>query len=322
MILVTGATGFIGRALLPRLTESGAAVRAMIRPSKLTPALPRGIPVQVAISDINDPRGVRAALSGVDTVIHLASAEWRGRSQSLMSVDHQGTRALLEAARDAGVERIVYLSHLGADRASAYELHKVKGLVEEFVRKSGLNYLIIRSALAFGPEDAFTNALAMLMHISPGLFMIPGDGRTLLQPIWIDDLVTCIEWGLDDAALRNTTIEIGGPEFIPLDLLVKTIMSKVGKLRQVVNMPRPYLRWGAGVLQRVLPRSPITPYWMDHLAVNRTCELQSIPRYFSLRPNRFETNLGYLRRRKWGQELRYFISRTPGREHEEPDGRP
>ena len=119
MILVTGATGFVGRALLPRLAEAGLEMRCLIRPSRRTPRLPKEIPVQASIASLEDERGLRAALVGVDTVIHLAGAEWHGRRGDVLAVDAQGTRVLVEAAREAGVGRLLYLSHLGADRASA-----------------------------------------------------------------------------------------------------------------------------------------------------------------------------------------------------------
>src|SRR3972149_3166652 len=79
LILVTGATGFVGRALLPRLAEAGLELRCLVRPSRRSPRLPRGIPGQVSIASLADARGLRAALVGVDTLIHLAGAEWHGR---------------------------------------------------------------------------------------------------------------------------------------------------------------------------------------------------------------------------------------------------
>lgn len=311
MILVTGATGFVGRALIPRLVESGADVRCLIRPSKTTPRLPRGVAVQVAVAQLDDVRGLRAACSGVDTIIHLASSEWRGSASEMTRVDQQGSMTLLEAARSAGVGRIVYLSHLGADRNSAFAVHRVKGVVEDMIRKSGLDFMIVRSGLLFGAGDAFTNALAMMMHTVPGVFWIPADGRTLVQPLWIDDLVTCLEWGLDDSALWNMALDIGGPEFFTVETLLKMIMARTKTQRTLISMPRPYLRLAASLMESVLPRSPFTTRWVDHFAVNRTCELTSVTRFFSLRPSRMDQRLGYLENRRWGRELGLFVRGLP-----------
>jgi len=307
LILVTGATGFVGRALLPRLAEAGLELRCLVRPSRRSPRLPRGIPVQVSIASLADARGLRAALVGVDTLIHLAGAEWHGRRGDVFGVDAAGTRALVEAAREAGVGRIVYLSHLGADRASAYPVLKAKGIAEEFIRQSGLTYTIVRSTLLYGAEDVFLNVVAALVKLGPGLFLMPGDGRISLQPLWVEDLVTCLEWSLSDLTSLNQTIALGGPEFITFGQMVQTVMEVLGVRRLVIPVRPPFLRAGAWLMEQVLPRSPLTTRWLDHLAVNRTCELTSVTQHFGLKPARFVNTVDYLRDKKWFIEMTRLI---------------
>jgi uncharacterized protein YbjT (DUF2867 family) len=189
MILVSGGTGFIGQVLLRQLVEAGYEVRTLIRPSKNSPNLPKGVPVEVAVSSLVDERGLRGAMVGVDTIYHLAGGEWAGPRSSLMDIDIQGTRAVAKAALDAGVDRIIYLSHLGADRASAYPVLKAKAIAEEYLRRGSIDYTIFRSGIVYGPQDGFTTGLARLLSVSP-FFLTPGDGSTLLQPLWVEDLVT------------------------------------------------------------------------------------------------------------------------------------
>jgi len=304
MILVTGATGFVGRALLPRLAESGHETRCLLRPSRRTPRLPKGLAVQVALSALDDERGLRTALVGVDTLIHLAGAEWHGVRGDVFAVDAQGTRAVVEAARAAGVSRLLYLSHLGADRASGYPVLKAKGIAEEFIRQSGLPYTIIRSSVLYGEDDVFLNVIAALLKLGPGAFLMPGDGKVTLQPLWVEDLVTCLEWGLNDALCLNQTIAIGGPEFVTFEQMVQTAMEVIGVQRWVISTPPPFLRAGAWLLEQVLPHSPLTTRWLDYLAISRTCELDSVTRYFGLKPARFTTGtLGYLRQKRWWGEM-------------------
>ncbi|MFN2305065.1 MAG: SDR family oxidoreductase, partial [Anaerolineales bacterium] len=167
MILVTGGTGFIGNVLIRHLSQLGYPVKLLIRPSKNTPNLPKGLPLDVAVTSLSDEKGIRAAMKDVDIVYHLASAESLGRKAQLTEVDILGTQAITAAAASAKVERFFYISHLGADRASAYPLLKAKGIAEHAIRTSGVPYTIFRSAIAYGERDHFTNGLAFLMKVSP-----------------------------------------------------------------------------------------------------------------------------------------------------------
>ena len=299
MILVTGGTGFIGKALIRHLVENGYPVRTLIRPSRRSPDLPRGVPVEVALSSLGDARGLRAAMVGVDVVYHLAGGEWRGAQADLMQTDIQGAKAVIEAASDAGVRRIFYVSHLGADRGSAYPVLKAKGIAEDFIRKSGLNHTIIRSAIVYGPNDGLTTGLAHLMQALPFIYLSPGDGRTLLQPLWVEDLATCLVWALDDPQLHNRTVEIGGPEYLSFRQIVELVMETTRAQRIPVVVGPPYLRGLTVFLESIFPRLPISVFWLDYLAVNRTCALDTIPRVFNLIPSRMSQRLAYLRGLNW-----------------------
>jgi NADH dehydrogenase len=300
MILVTGATGFLGRALTRHLVESNHEVRILLRPSRRTPNLPTGVPVEVAVSSLDDVRGLRAALHGVDVIFHLAGGENEGSRANLQAVDIDGTRNLAEAAADASVKRIFYISHLGADRASAYPVLKAKGIAEEHLRKSGIPYTILRGSILFGPQDTFTSGLAMLLALAPGFMPLPRHGDAIIQPLWIEDLTTCLVWALDEPETINQTYDVGGSEFLSLRQVVETIMDATGQRRLLVSWPTPLLRAATVVLESIFPRFPLSIFWLDYLAVNRTCPVDSIPRVFGLMPARFASRLDYLRGGGWG----------------------
>lgn len=307
MILVTGATGFIGRALVRQLTETGQRVRVLLRPSPKSPRLPKGVPVEVAVVSLNDERGLRAALRGVDQVYHLASAASQGRDGSLFTTDIEGTRALAQAAADAGIERFVFLSHLGADRASAFPVHKSKGIAEEHIRKSGVPHTIIRSSVVFGPEDGFTTALAAILKYSPGFVPIPGEGRALLQPLWVEDLVTCLVWTLQNPDTVNQTYEIGGGEYFTLRQIFEILMDVTHTRRLLLPLPPPYMRVLVVLLDSVARRLNASTYWIDYVAVNRTCPVENLPRTFGLMPARFAYRLNYLERKPLSQRIQEIL---------------
>lgn len=311
MILVTGGTGFIGVALIRHLVELGYPVRTLIHPSPESPNLPRGVPVDVAVASLNDERSLRAAMVGVDTVYHLASAERGGPRASLLSVDIQGTRAVVDAAGDAGVERLFYLSHLGADRASAYPVLKAKAIAEEFIRRSSLKYTILRSAVVFGPNDDFTTNIARILSALPFVFLMPGNGDTLLQPLWVEDLVTCLSWSLDDPETFKRTIEIGGPEYLAFRGIVEMVMEETGLRRRLVKVGPPYLRALTVTLDSLFRNLPVSVYWLDYLSVNRTTALDTLPRNFNLMPSRMSQHMAYLRGQRWRRSLAREMWRRP-----------
>lgn len=306
MILVTGGTGFVGRALIRQLVRNGQQVRTLIRPSKRTPALPRGVEVEVAVTSLNDERGLRAALRGVDVVYHLAGAEHEGPRGNILQTDGHGTANLARAAAQARVQRFFYVSHLGASRSSFYPLLKIKGVAEEHIRKSGVAHTIFRSAILYGPEDHFTTTLARLASLYPVMFL-PGQGEVLLQPLWVEDLVTCLLWSLDNPDTANQTYEVGGAEYFSYRQVLETILPVIRKNPALVPLGLPYLRYLTLFMQGIVPNFPLSSFWVDYLGYNRTAPSDTISRVFGFLPARFTYRLDHLKAIDWRREaLRTF----------------
>ena len=299
VILVTGATGFIGRNLVRHLFEMDRPVRVLIRPSRKSPRLPRGLPVEAAVVSLSDERAIRAALKDVDYIFHLAGAESQGRNANLQAVDMQGTENLARVAAEAGVKRLVTVSHIGASRSSGFPVFKAKGIAEEHIRRSGVPHTIFRTSVVFGPEDHFTTNLARLIRMSPGFFPLPSSTRAVVQPLWVEDLVTVLLWSLDNEATVNQTYEIGGSEYFTVRQIVETLMQVTHRPRLLFELHPVFLRALVVTLESFVPNYPASSFWLDYISINRTCPVDNLPRIFGLMPARFTYRLDYLKRTPW-----------------------
>ena len=153
----------------------------------------------------------------------------------------------------------------------------------------------------YGPEDHFTNNLSRLIRSSFGVFPIPSGGRTVVQPVWVEDLATCILWSLEKEDTLNQVYELGGSEFFTLQQIIETIMETTHRKRFLVPLSPITLRALTVFFEGVIPNFPISSFWLDYFAVNRTCAVDSMPRIFGLMPARFTYRLDYLIRKPWYQ---------------------
>jgi NADH dehydrogenase len=294
MILITGATGLVGRHVVRRFMRESRPMRVLLPERRMRrlpwdtsdPSAP-----ELFAGAVVDEEAFFRAITGCHAVIHLENAQWWGRGRDLETVELAGARALASVARAARVGRIITLSHLGAAPSSAFTLHRIKGEVEDLLRNCGVAYTIIRSGIIFGPDDAFVNHIASMLRINPLFFLMPGQGEVVLHPMYIDDLVEAIYRSLDTLRLVDATVEIGGPEYMSLRDLVLTIMRVTGMRRFVIGVPPYFLRWVTAVYSRLLPRSLMTAQWLDILAANRTASLGSTYDHFDFQPRRFESTL-------------------------------
>lgn len=308
MILVTGATGFVGRHVVQQLMAQRLPIRCLLQARSRRVSLADTVPwdandpyaPELIEGQLLDEEAVFRAVTGVHTIIHLENAQWWGRERDLERIELAGTRSLIVSARSARVARIITLSHLGAAPSAAYTLHRIKGQQEELVRNSGLAYTILRSGVVYGEDDAFINHIGMMLASNPFIFLMPGQGEISLHPLYIDDLVQAIMRSLESLNAIDRTIEIGGAEYITLEDLLLTVMRVTGMYRMIVPLPPYLMRAIIWLYKRVQFRTLMTPQWLDILATNRTAKLATMYEHFGFQPRRFEdTLLNYLPQRSF-----------------------
>lgn len=269
-------------------------MRMLVQPQKKSPALPKNIPLDIAVSSLQDLRGLRAALKGVDFVIHLATAEHQGPAANLEEVDVEGTRNLIESCLDAGVKKMVFLSRVGADKHSTYPVLKAKGLAEEVIRKSGLTHTIIRLTDVYGKNDHFVTDFSRAIRYAPVVMPFPSSGKIALQPFWVNDLVACLMLILDEEPYDNRLIEIGGAEYYTIREILQIINEKMRRHRLIFPISPAYLRLFNLWFKPRRGAFPLSSAWIDLLAMDRTCPLDSMSKFFRIIPARFDHHLDIL----------------------------
>ncbi len=242
MLLLTGATGQVGSALLSRLLAEGASVRCLVRDPRRLGA--RRVRVQIALGDLADPPSFRNAMRGVDTVVHLAASI---RDQPRGSIEELGgiaTWRMVQAAERAGVERFLFFSALGASTHSRARFLRAKALAEQAVREAEVRSIVFSPSLVYAPGDRWLTLLERLALL-PAM-PLSGRGRAVYQPIWAEDAADCVMGALrscgDGAGTGIETcarFELAGPQTLSHEEIVRLVLRALNRRRPLVHVPSP-----------------------------------------------------------------------------------
>lgn len=227
--LVTGAFGYSGTYLSRQLLAAGRRVRTLT-----THPGTESAPIEVHPLRFDDPAALVRAFSGVDTFYNTYWVRYRqGGTSYQQAVEH--TRVMLAAASTAGVRRVVHLSITKPSHDCFYPYYRGKAAVEDLVRASGLEHVIVRPTVIFGREDILVNNIAWLARRFP-VFAIPGDGRYRVRPVHVEDLAElCVR--LAREAPPGTVLDAVGPEVFSFEDLVTTVADGVGARCRLVHLP-------------------------------------------------------------------------------------
>lgn len=268
LITIFGGAGFIGRHLVRKLATGGWRIRVISRSPGLAGHLqPLGDVGQIVVQPESggDEAALGRLLEGSSAVVNLVGILYETSKQRFDDVHGERPGRIARAAAEAGVERLVHVSAIGADdqSSSAYAQSKAKG--ETTLRQAFENAVIIRPSIIIGPEDDFFNRFAAMARVTPALPLI-GGGKTRFQPVYVGNVADAIIAGLERDDALGRTYEIGGPETYSFEELLRYMLEVIGRKRYLIDLP-----FGIAALQaRFLEWLPVPPLTRDQLELLKT----------------------------------------------------
>jgi uncharacterized protein YbjT (DUF2867 family) len=252
MLLLTGATGLVGSALLPRLLAQGTEVRCLVRDPRRLGA--QRVRVQIALGDLTDPPSFRNALRGVQTVVHLAASIRDQPAGSIEELNGIATWRMVEAAERQGVERFLSFSALGASTHHRARLLRAKAVAEQAVRDADVRSIVFAPSIVYAPGDPWLTLLERLVLLP--VMPVSGSGRALFQPIWAEDVAGCVVAALRSAdGTAHARYELAGPETLSHAEIVRTLLRSLGRGRPLLRVPTPLVSRGLRLLERAMGAS-------------------------------------------------------------------
>lgn len=290
-VFVTGATGFVGRAVVHALRADGIKVRCLVRRGSEHDL--RGLEaIERVEGDVLSRETLDEGIGGCDAVVHLVGIirEHRSRNITFERLHVDGTLNVLAAAAAANVRRYLHMSALGTSASARSRYHETKWLAEEAVRASALPWTIFRPSVIYGKGDGLVSMLARMIEKLPVVPVI-GEGRQKVQPIPVEQVAAGFRRALARPETVKQTYEVGGPDAVSMVELVDAIGEALGHAHvRKIHLPIRLMRMVAGVLQG-LASFPITTDQIRMLEVDNTCDPEPFFRTFGIIPAQLRTEL-------------------------------
>jgi uncharacterized protein YbjT (DUF2867 family) len=254
-VLITGGTGFVGPHVVRAVAGAGHDLKLLVRDSTRS----RDLPGQPVVGEMTNTVSLQHAVEGVDAVVHLVAIR-QGRDEQFKRVMEQGTRDLVAAAKEAGVNRFILMSALGTSEETKdlVPYYHGKWEMEQAVKGSGLEHVIFRPSFVFGREGGILPTFRKLAKLTP-VTPIIGSGEQKIQPIWVDDVAAYFAAALTKPEATNRTFELGGPDTVSWNEFWQRLRTALGiRRRPSIHVPVGLMRVNALVTERVPGNVPLT----------------------------------------------------------------
>ncbi|OAI40028.1 hypothetical protein AYO38_06630 [bacterium SCGC AG-212-C10] len=280
-VLVAGGTGFLGRAITKAALDAGHDVTVLSR-HKSANVDPRA---KVAIGDVVEPEGLSAQLAGFNAVVDAVQfpnspIENPKKGNTFERIDLGGTKNLVDAAKKADVPLFIGLSGVGAGEHAEFHWLRFKWQEEQHIARSGVPFIIFRPSWIYGPGDVSLNRFLGFAKFLPFVPVI-GNGKTRIAPLFIDDLAAHVVAALDRPDLRGRVFEIGGPDQLVMDSIIRTALQSAGKKRILIHNPKWFMKFIASIVQHA-PGRPLTPDAIDFITMDGLADVESLRAAFQL----------------------------------------
>ncbi|MCL6644988.1 MAG: complex I NDUFA9 subunit family protein [Dehalococcoidia bacterium] len=291
-IAVAGGTGFLGRSITKALLDAGheVVVGSRRRPEK-APLDPRA---KWVAADVTAPETLSALLDGADAVVDAVQfpnspIENPKKGYTFERIDLGGTRNLVDAAKAAGTPLFIGLSGVGAAEHAPYHWLRFKWLEEQHIAASGVPYIVFRPSWVYGPGDVSLNRFLGFARILPFVPVI-GNGKTRINPLYVEDLAAHVAASLQKPGARGRIFEIGGPDLLTMDDVIRTALRVTKRRRFLLHNPKPLMKLVASVAQ-FAPGRPLTPDAIDFITMDGVADTSSLREVFGLRLTPLEEGL-------------------------------
>lgn len=277
-VLVTGGTGFTGSRLIPLLLKNGIQVRALVRPTS-DRSLLSALTVEWATGDLADTESFTAALRGVDALVNIASLGF-GHAESIV-----------RAAKEAGVRRGLFISTTAIFTQLNAGSKSIRLAAEEAIQASGLEYTILRPTMIYGsPRDRNMWRLIRLLRITP-IMPIFGDGESLQQPIFVDDVSQAVLLALQNDVTIHKSYNIAGKDPLTYNQVIDTVASALGKRVWKLRLPYMPIVRALQFTERMRLRLPIKAEQVLRLNEDKSFSYEDAKRDFGFTPRSFEEGI-------------------------------